>query len=70
MHSLYYGYIRLKLATGALYQAENAAIAVRCMEQIPEGQHMTGKQIEEGPGFKIPAFSPAISSTLYPRYSI
>ena len=48
MHSLYYGYIRLKLATGALYQAENAAIAVRCMEQIPEGQHMTGKQIEEG----------------------
>ncbi len=48
MHSRYYGYIRLKLATGALYQAENAAIAIRCMEQIPDGRRMTGGQIKEG----------------------
>lgn len=48
MQSRYYGYIRLKLPTGAIYQAENAAIAVRCMEQIPDGQHMTCGQIEEG----------------------
>lgn len=48
MHSRYYGYIRLKLATGAIYQAENAAIAVRCMEQIPEGRYLTGSQIREG----------------------
>lgn len=47
MHSLYYGYIRLKLATSALYQAENAAIAIRCMEQLPDGRRIGGEQIEE-----------------------
>lgn len=47
MYSLYYGYIRLKLSTTALYQAENAAIAIRCMEQLPDGRSMGREQIEE-----------------------
>ncbi|HBA68116.1 MAG TPA: hypothetical protein DCZ40_01995 [Lachnospiraceae bacterium] len=48
MHSRYYGYIRLKLETDALYQAENAAIAVRCMEEIPDAGNVKRGQIEEG----------------------
>lgn len=48
MHSRYYGYIRLKLETDALYQAENAAIAVRCMEEIPDAGNVKRRQIEEG----------------------
>lgn len=48
MYSRYYGYIRLKLETDALYQAENAAIAVRCMEEMPDGRSMKREQIEEG----------------------
>ena len=47
MHSLYYGYIRLKLATAALYQAENAALAIRCIEQLPDCRGMRGAQIQE-----------------------
>jgi dihydrofolate synthase/folylpolyglutamate synthase len=47
MHSLYYGYIRLKLATAALYQAENAALAIRCIEQLPDCRGMRGEQIQE-----------------------
>lgn len=48
MHSRYYGYIRLKLETDALYQAENAAVAVRCMEELPDGRGMEREQIEAG----------------------
>lgn len=48
MHSRYYGYIRLKLETNALYQAENAAIAVRCMEELSDGRSMEREQIEAG----------------------
>ncbi len=48
MHSLYYGYIRLKLETDALYQAENAALAVRCIEELPDGRKMKREWIEEG----------------------
>lgn len=47
MYSLYYGYIRLKLDTVALYQAENAAIAIRCIEQLPDGRGIGREQIEE-----------------------
>ena len=48
MHSRYYGYIRLKLETDALYQAENAALAVRCIEELPDGRKMKREWIEEG----------------------
>lgn len=48
MYSRYYGYIRLKLETDALYQAENAALAVRCMEELPDGAKMKREWIEEG----------------------
>ncbi len=48
MHTRYYGYIRLKLETDALYQAENAALAVRCMEELQDGAKMKREQIEEG----------------------
>ncbi len=34
MQCRYYDYIRLSLATPAVYQAENAAVAVRCMEEL------------------------------------
>ena len=47
-HSRYYGYIRLKLETDALYQAENAALAVRCIEELPDGRKMKREWIEEG----------------------
>ena len=48
MHTRYYGYIRLKLETDALYQAENATLAVRCMEELPDGGKMKREWIEEG----------------------
>ncbi|MBR6771280.1 MAG: bifunctional folylpolyglutamate synthase/dihydrofolate synthase [Lachnospiraceae bacterium] len=46
--SRYYGYIALKVKTKALYQTENAAIAVRCMEELPERTNVTAEQIRRG----------------------
>lgn len=40
MQSRYYDYIRLRLMTSALYQAENAAIAVRCIEELMEAEKL------------------------------
>lgn len=47
LQSRYYDYIRLTLATKALYQVENAAIAARCMEALPEAG-ITPEQIKKG----------------------
>ncbi len=47
LHSRYYDYIRLTVATKALYQVENAAIAVRCIEVL-EGSRITSEQIIRG----------------------
>lgn len=48
MHSRYYGYIRLTLSTKALYQLENAAVALRCIETLDRGKRITAGQIMEG----------------------
>ncbi len=54
MQSRYYDYIRLSLATTALYQIENAAVAVRCTEELRRQSvdrrilSMTGEQIQKG----------------------
>lgn len=54
MQCRYYDYIRLSLTTTALYQMENAAIAVRCAEELRSQStdsrilSMTGEQIRKG----------------------
>lgn len=54
MQCQYYDYIRLSLATAALYQAENASVAVRCMEELRRQSGdgritgMTAEQVRKG----------------------
>lgn len=48
MESAYYKYIEAHLCTEALYQVENAALAVRALEQIAPLLEVTGRQVEEG----------------------
>ncbi len=47
LHTRYYDYIRLTVETKALYQVENAALAVRCIEVL-EGSRITSAQIIRG----------------------
>ncbi len=44
----YYGYISLTLHTEALYQMENAALAVRAIEVLDGGRHIARQQIQDG----------------------
>lgn len=46
--SNYYGYIRLSVPTIALYQIENAALAVAALEKLPERDRIRPEQIQEG----------------------
>ncbi len=49
MHSEYYEYIRVCLHTSAVYQRENAALAVRALEALQkDGLFLTRAKIEEG----------------------
>lgn len=48
VHSRYYGYISLTLSTKALYQTENAVLALRCIEVLDEGRQITAQQIADG----------------------
>ncbi len=50
MHSEYYEYIKVCLHTSAVYQRENAALAVRALEALQEegGPALTRCQIEKG----------------------
>lgn len=48
LYSRYYDYIKLKLATRALYQMENAALAVRAAEELKDILHISKEQIEAG----------------------
>ncbi|MGN0330827.1 MAG: bifunctional folylpolyglutamate synthase/dihydrofolate synthase [Kineothrix sp.] len=48
MCSRYYGYVALTVRTKALYQVENAAIAVRCMEELEQGRAVTQEQLRLG----------------------
>lgn len=47
-HSRYYNYIRLSITARALYQVENAALAVRCIETLDTRHSITEKQIKSG----------------------
>lgn len=47
-HSRYYGYIKLNLSTTALYQAENAALAVTALEVMGLSGRITKTQLTEG----------------------
>lgn len=47
-HSRYYGYIRLRLSTGARYQAENAMLAVAAIETLGLNKRITKTQLTEG----------------------
>lgn len=48
VHSRYYGYIDLHLPTRALYQVENAGIALKCVEEIDRGRRITREQLVRG----------------------
>ena len=50
MFSRYDKYIRLHLRTKALYQIENALLAVRAIEMLPDAAHITKEQVEAGIG--------------------
>ncbi len=47
-HSRYYGYIKLSLSTTALYQTENAALAVTALETMGLLEEISLKQLTEG----------------------
>lgn len=47
-HSRYYGYIRLRLSTGARYQAENAMLAVAAIETLGLNKRITKTQLTKG----------------------
>ena len=44
----YYGYISLTLRTVAVYQMENAALAVRAVEALDQGKSITAEQVQAG----------------------
>lgn len=46
----YYNYISLTLRTIATYQMENAALAVRAIEELDKGETITAEQIQDGIG--------------------
>ena len=48
LHSNYYGYIRLSMPTIALYQIENAALAVSVIERLDDRADISAAQIAEG----------------------
>lgn len=48
LHSRYYNDISLTLRTTARYQMENAALAVRALEELDRGRTVTAPQIREG----------------------
>ena len=48
LHTRYYGYIGATLHTTALYQMENAALAVRALEILLQGRGITAEDIRTG----------------------
>jgi len=48
LQSNYYGYIRFRVPTIALYQVENAALAVAAVEQLADRTRITKEQLVEG----------------------
>ena len=50
LRTRYYKDISVSLHTAALYQMENAALAVRALEELDQGRTITARQITEGLG--------------------
>lgn len=48
LQSNYYGYIRFNMPTIALYQVENAALAVMAVEQLADREHISIEQLVNG----------------------
>lgn len=48
LHSNYYGYIRLRMSTMALYQIENAALAVRTIELLTDRERISVGALSNG----------------------
>ncbi|MCM1253527.1 MAG: bifunctional folylpolyglutamate synthase/dihydrofolate synthase [Clostridium sp.] len=48
LQSNYYGYIRLRVPTIAMYQIENAALAVTALEKLPDRELISTEQIQSG----------------------
>jgi dihydrofolate synthase/folylpolyglutamate synthase len=48
LHTRYYGYVGLKIATIARYQMENAALAVRAVEILDKGMTVNEKAVKDG----------------------
>jgi dihydrofolate synthase/folylpolyglutamate synthase len=48
LHTGYYGYVRLKIATIARYQIENAALAVRAVETLDKGLTVSVEAVKDG----------------------
>lgn len=48
LHTRYYNDISLRLGTTARYQMENASLAVRALEELDHGEHVTAEQIRAG----------------------
>ena len=48
LHTRYYNDILLSLSTTALYQMENASLAVRALETLDKGENVTADQIRRG----------------------
>lgn len=48
LQSNYYGYIRFRMPTIALYQVENAALAVAAVEQLADRTRISKEQLVEG----------------------
>ena len=47
-YTRYYGYVNASLQTVAVYQPENAALAVECISELKDRSHILKKHIEEG----------------------
>lgn len=48
LQSNYYGYIRFRVPTIALYQVENAVLAVAAVEQLADRTRISKEQLTEG----------------------
>ena len=48
LQSNYYGYIRFRMSTIALYQVENAALAIKAVEQLKDRGNISLRMLQEG----------------------
>ena len=48
LQSNYYGYIRFRMSTIALYQVENVALAIKAVEQLKDREIISTRMLQEG----------------------